>query len=113
MMWDEVQQWILRFAGVAGALVSMRFVNGSLFERLLMMIGGAFFSFYATEWTAQWLSLPQGLTGFLLGLFGMSVLSRVWEWVQSTNAVSGFLDAWLRKGQPPAPPPAPKDEDKK
>jgi hypothetical protein len=104
-MWDDVHLWIQRLAGVAGALTSIRFVSGSLFERVLMVIGGAFFSLYATEWVAQWLSLPHGLTGFLLGLFGMSVLSRVWEWVQSTNAVSGFLDAWLNRGKP-------KDNDK-
>jgi len=110
-MWEDAQQWILRFAGVAGALVSMKFVSGTLFERFLMFIGGAFFSYYATEWVAAWLALPHGLTGFLLGVFGMSVLSRVWEWVQSTNAVSGFLDAWLRKPPPPVPPPK-KDEDK-
>lgn len=112
-MWDEVQQWILRFAGVAGALVSMRFVNGTFFERTLMVIGGAFFSFYASEWVSQWLALPQGLAGFLLGLFGMSVLSRVWEWMQTTNVVHSFLDAWLRKATPPAPAPPKDDEAKK
>lgn len=99
-MWDDIQQWILRLAGVAGALTSMRFVSGTYFERVLMVIGGAFFSFYATEWTAQWLELPPGLTGFLLGLFGMSVLSRVWEWMQSTTLIQDFLDAWLRRGKP-------------
>jgi hypothetical protein len=108
MSLDEIREVILHLAGVAGALTSMRFVSGTLFERVLMVIGGAFFAFYATEWVAQWLSLPEGLTGFLLGLFGMSVLSRVWEWVQSTNAVSGFLDAWLRRGKPTPP----KDDDK-
>jgi len=108
VMWESIQEWVLRLAGVAGALASMKFVSGTIVDRTLMVIGGAFFSFYATDWVSQWLALPPGLTGFLLGLFGMSVLSRVWEWVQSTNAVSGFLDAWLRRGIPPPK----KDEDK-
>jgi hypothetical protein len=99
-MWESIQEWVLRLAGVAGALTSMRFVSGTFFERVLMVIGGAFFAFYATDWVAQWLSFPPGLTGFLLGLFGMSVLSRVWEWMQSTNVIKDFLDAWLRRGTP-------------
>jgi hypothetical protein len=109
-MWEDIQQWGLRLAGVAGALVSMRFVSGTLSERIPMFIGGAFFSFYATEWTAQWLALPEGLTGFLLGLFGMSVLNRVWEWMQATTVVRDFLDAWFRKSTPPPLPPKKDDE---
>jgi len=95
-MWD-IQQLMVHLSGVAGALASMRFVSGTLWQRVIMVIGGAFFSFYAMDWTAQWLALPIGLAGFLLGLFGMSVLSRVWEWMQSTTAIRDFLDAWLRK----------------
>lgn len=96
--WDEIEVWGARLAGVAGALVSMRFLSGSIFERTLMAIGGAFFAFYATEWVASKVGLPEGLCGFLLGLFGMSILSRTWEWMQSTNVIRDFLDAWLRRG---------------
>lgn len=95
--WDDVEMWASRLAGVAGALVSMRFLNGTVFERLLMAVGGAFFSFYAAPWAANRLSLPEGLCGFLLGLFGMSILARLWEWMQTTNAIRDFLDAWLRR----------------
>lgn len=98
MSWDDIEQWGVRLAGAAGALVSMRFLNGTVFERVLMAIGGAFFAFYATDFVAGKLSLPDGLTGFLLGLFGMSILSRTWEWMQSTNVIRDFLDAWLRRG---------------
>lgn len=95
--WDDIEMWASRLAGVAGALVSMRFLNGTVLERILMATGGAFFSFYAAPWASERLSLPEGLTGFLLGLFGMSVLARLWEWVQTTNAIRDFLDAWLRR----------------
>lgn len=101
-MWDDIEQWALRLAGIAGAVVSVRFVSGSYVHRALMVAGGAFFSFYATDWVADKLAMPAGLVGFLLGLFGMSVLSRVWEWMQQTNAIRDFLDAWLRRG--PRPP---------
>lgn len=109
LQWDDIEAWGARLAGVAGALVSMRFLNGTIVERVFMAIGGAFFAFYATDWVSSKLALPEGLTGFLLGLFGMSILSRMWEWMQTTNVIRDFLDAWLRRGSPrdPPPPPAP------
>jgi hypothetical protein len=95
--WDDFEILASRLAGALGALVSMRFLNGTILERSLMAVGGAAFSFYASAWTAQKLSIPEGLCGFLLGLFGMSILSRLWEWLQTTNALRDFLDAWLRR----------------
>lgn len=98
MSWDDIEQWGARLAGVAGALVSMKFLNGTIAERTLMAIGGAFFAFYATDFVSTKLTIPEGLCGFLLGLFGMSILSRMWEWMQTTNIIRDFLDAWLRRG---------------
>lgn len=93
--WDDVQTWAVRAAGVAGALVSMRFVAGSITERLVMAAGGAAFSFFASAFVAQKLAIPEGLAGFLLGLFGMSILSRVWDWLQ-TASIDSFIRGWFK-----------------
>jgi len=73
----------VKLAGVAGALVSMRFLQGSLPVRLSMAASGALISYYASPHLAQVLGIPEGLTGFLVGVFGMAVVSRAWEAVQA------------------------------
>ena len=75
-------------AGAAGSFASIRFVQGSWFERLMMCIGGSFLSYFATTPVAAWVGLQsaEGLVGFLVGLFGMSIAAKVYE-------VIGFLDA--------------------
>ena len=59
-----------RLAGVAGAMVSMRFLQGTFLARSTMALGGAAISFYASPTMALRSGLPEGLSGFLLGLFG-------------------------------------------
>lgn len=117
----NLQEWdwgkiLGNLSGVAGALVSLKFTKGTAFERLLMALGGAAFSYYAAPSVSAYLSMPEGVVGFMLGLFGMSILARVWDWWQTTHIVSDFLDAWLRRGapyeRPQQPPQRPQSEDK-
>lgn len=85
-----------KLAGIAGAVVSMRFVQGTWPERLTMAISGALFSYYAAPWVGKLTGLPEGLAGFLLGLFGMAVVSKIWEWFQ-TAPLGQILTDWLKK----------------
>lgn len=103
-----MQDWNLEYivsklAGVAGALVSVRFLSGSLASRLVMALGGATFSLYAAEYVSAKLSLPEGLAGFLLGLFGMSILSRIWEAIEK-GKLDKFIP-WVRNADLPTKPP--------
>ena len=88
-----------KLAGVAGAIVSMRFLTGTWPERAFMAACGAILSYYATPYLSLKIGLPEGLMGFLLGLFGMAVASRMWEWVQTTpvGALWNIALDWLRK----------------
>lgn len=100
---DEFYQNLItkHLPGVAGALVSMKFVKGSFIEKFLMAFGGAIVSYFATEYVSTTLSMPPGLTGFMIGLFGMSILSRLWEWFQETEFSINSPFSWLgtkRKG---------------
>lgn len=72
----------VKLAGVLGALVSMRFLQGSWLERLNLAVGGTVLSYFASPWVSERLSMPEGLTGFLLGLFGMAIASKAWETLQ-------------------------------
>ena len=93
----DFEQVVKNLAGVIGALVSMRFLKGPLLGKLVMACGGAAFSFFAAEWVSAKTSLPEGLAGFLLGLFGMSVLSRIWEWFEVTTFdFSNLFKGWFK-----------------
>lgn len=83
-------------AGVAGAAVSLRFVQGTWPERLIMAAGGAALSYFASDLIARWLSVPDalGLVGFLTGLFGMAIVSKVYEVIQMLDARRIASDTW-------------------
>lgn len=88
-----------KLAGVAGALVSMRFLQGTWPQRVSTAICGALISFYAAPYVAGRVGIPEGLSGFLMGLFGMAIASRLWEWVQTTPiaGVWQIVIDWLKK----------------
>lgn len=83
-------------AGVAGAFVSLRFVQGSLLERGTMASGGAVMSYYATTPVHAWLGMVngEGLVGFLIGLFGMAIISKVYEAIHALDAPKMAADTW-------------------
>ena len=83
-------------AGAAGALVSMRFIAGTWSEKLTMALGGASLSFFGSTPVANWVGLPDlvGLFGFLMGLFGMAIVSKVYEVIWLVDAATIAKDAW-------------------
>lgn len=83
-------------AGIAGAFVSLRFVQGTLLERVTMAGGGAALSYYATPPIADWLGMAsaEGLVGFLVGLFGMAIVAKVYEAIQAMPAATMAAEAW-------------------
>lgn len=85
-------------AGVAGSFVSLGYVKGSYLERLSMGIGGAALSYYGTTPASNWIGVPdtEGLIGFMIGLFGMAIMSKVYEVIQMADAQQIALDLWER-----------------
>ena len=88
-----------KLAGVAGALVSLKFLNGSWTARVSTAVLGAILSYYVAPSVSTLAGLPLGLTGFLCGLFGMAIMSRAWEWVQTTpvGALWQLVLEWLQR----------------
>lgn len=90
MTTDALDAVMTKLAGVAGALVSLKFINGTWPERLVMAAGGSLLSIYATPWAAVKTGLPEGLCGFLFGLFGMAICAKIWESIQ----LAPVADLW-------------------
>lgn len=84
MSFDNFDAVMTKVAGVGGALISLKFITGTWPERFVMAIGGSLLSIYGTPWAAAKTGLPEGLCGFLFGLFGMAICAKVWEAIQYT-----------------------------
>lgn len=72
-----------KLAGVLGAVVSMRYLQGSWPARLSMAGSGSLVAYYSSPYLALLLGIPEGLAGFPTGMFGMAIVSRGWEVVQT------------------------------
>jgi hypothetical protein len=86
----DVDSWLVKVAGMLGSCASMLFMKGPISERLLMAVGGTLVAYYAAPWASSRTGLPEGLSGFLLGLFGMTVCSKVWDLLNQTP----IADMW-------------------
>ena len=88
-------------SGVVGALVSLKFIQGTWLEKSFMALGGSCLSYFATSPIANWLNIEntEGLIGFIVGLFGMAIVAKIYELIQVIDAkqvVGIFLD-WLAR----------------
>lgn len=95
-----IEAWGVKLAGVAGALISMQFLRGTWRSRLAMAVSGAVLAYYASDYVSHRTGLPEGLTGFLVGFFGIAVVSKVWEWFQTAplgELLTAKLKAWMEK----------------
>jgi hypothetical protein len=88
--------------GVAGALVSMIFIREHWLRRLAMFAAGAALAIYGTPWAARVSNLDPGFAGFLLGMFGMALVAKVFDAWSDLELTIILRDA-LRKvlGLPP------------
>lgn len=75
-------------SGVIGSLISLRFVQGTWVEKIFMSIGGSCLSYFATTPFAVWLDIDntEGLIGFIIGLFGMAIVAKIYEMIQFIDA---------------------------
>lgn len=69
-------------------MISLRFVQGTMIERTSMAVGGAALSYYASTPVALWAGTndAEGLAGFLIGLFGMAIVAKLYEVIMIMDA---------------------------
>lgn len=82
--------------GVAGALVSLMFNKDAQPQRLALFLSGSITAYFGTPWAAKFSGLDTGLAGFLLGMFSMAVIARLFEAWQ-TLELTAILRDWVRK----------------
>jgi hypothetical protein len=87
--------------GIAGSLLALMFLRRPLFVLAGMFVGGSLLSYYGANWLAEWLSIERhtGLAGFVLGLFGMAVVAKVYDTIDAlapTEVAKAVIEA-IRK----------------
>lgn len=92
--WIPRESWPRVVAGILGAWVSLNFLQGSIWARLSLAAGGSVMSFYAGPWVAHKIGVPEVLAGFMLGLLGMAITSRIMEFIRTVS--SADVSLWIR-----------------
>jgi hypothetical protein len=69
--------------GVFGSLAAMLWIRDTWPRRIGYMVAGAISSHYAAPWVAQWTGIDLALAGFLVGLFGLAIVAKVFETLES------------------------------
>lgn len=90
--------------GVLGSLVAIRFTKGPWIARLTMVPSGAVLSYYAADVVANKVGTPAGLSGFLVGLFGMVVVGKLfetWERFDLGGLLRSWVERWTGTNTPP------------
>lgn len=88
--------------GIAGSLLALMFLRRPKLMLVGMFLGGCLLSYIGTSWLAEYLEVGakgEGLVGFLIGLFGMTTVAKVYDLFESiqTPEVWATLREWVRK----------------
>lgn len=88
--------------GIAGSLVSMLFIKDVWPRRVAMFAAGAALSIFGTPWASRVTGLDIGFAGFVLGLFGMAIVAKLFQFWEKFE-LGAILVEWARKvlGLPP------------
>lgn len=85
--------------GVIGAAGALLWIHAPWPRKLAMFALGATLAYVAADYVAAQFNMPNGLSGFILGLFGMSVVDAIFKAPMSTY-VTEFIRAKLGMKEP-------------
>lgn len=88
--------------GVLGSLTALLFLKGPWQLKLGMFLAGAVFARYGTGTLVSYVNaLDPGFAGYILGLVGMAIVAKIFEFWETLEAANLFQDAlrkWLGLG---------------
>ena len=91
----DLEKLLPGLIGSAGALL---WIKGTWPRRIAMVGLGSAASYYGAQHVSAWFGMEEGLSGFLTGLFSMSVVDSVfktWQELGLTELVREFVRARL------------------
>lgn len=94
---DQIHPDVLKAVpGAVGSAASMLFIKDTWPRRIATFIAGAALAYWGSPWAAKFTGLDAGFAGFLLGLFGMAAVAKLFETWEKFELTALFTEA-LRK----------------
>lgn len=85
--------------GALGALVSLRWIDGTVYQRIGAVLGGAGTSYYGLDFVGRtWPSIQGGFAGWLLGMFGMAVAHAIVKGIETFDVASRINKVFAKWG---------------
>lgn len=81
---------------LGSAFAALFFKEPNWWRRIGIFLAGGALSWYASAWIAGKSGMDAGLSGFLVGLFGMTVVQKTFDLWASFD-LSRILKDWTRK----------------
>lgn len=90
--------------GTIGSVGALLWIKGSWPRKIALVVLGSAASFYGAPRITEMFGLGEGLSGFLVGLFGMSVVDSIFRFWQDHD-IGGTINEVVRArlGLPPRP----------
>lgn len=82
--------------GPLGAAAALYWFKGRGWRKLFAFVFGSSLALICSPYLAKWSGMEQGLAGFLLGLFGMAVVSKAYKALDDMD-LGVLLNKWLKK----------------
>lgn len=84
--------------GAVGALIALHFIRGPTWRHnAIAFLGGCACAWFGVDNAVRWTGAGAGLSGFVLGLFGMAVVSKLHEAIvefKPGELITGILKKW-------------------
>lgn len=77
--------------------MALRWIAGTPIQRFTSFFGGGAGAYYGTPYMQSTMGTDSGLTGFLLGLFGMALVSKLFDAIAVMNfgeRIERLLTKW-------------------
>ncbi len=97
-MLDNVSPNETVIAGIAGAVISMAFIEGSFKYKSALCLGGFAASHYLTPYAVKYFQLEEsGGAAFVIGIFAMSLTAAVIRVLKDVdfNSLMSQLTSWF------------------
>jgi hypothetical protein len=91
--WKEVSDLL---SGMAGSLIALIFLRPPAIQMIGYIAGGVLASYYVAPAFVAMLGAPVPTTGFIVGLFSMSVIAKLFELVKHIS-ISDITSIFRRK----------------
>ena len=98
MMHLNIESITEYLSGVAGSLIALIFLKPPLVQLIGYLAGGILVSYYLSPAIAEWMDAPLSTTGFIVGLFAMAVLAKLFHMIELMDVKDLFSRLLKRIG---------------